>query len=190
MFSIWYSVVYIFIVATVISFLEIQIEGEHGWAKNLPCWRANPKWKITKFYSWFQGGKEVTGYHLALNTLELIIFHSPFFAGVSWNLLRELQILSCMPLFWLFQDFTWFVWNPFYGLKKFNRHSIKWHQKWIGSIPTDYLTGIAFSGIFVLLAVLLKNPGIIEWWLKTIILLMSLIIVSCVIQLIRKKNRL
>lgn len=30
---------YIFIMATVLAILEIQIEGKHGWAKNLPTWR-------------------------------------------------------------------------------------------------------------------------------------------------------
>ncbi len=185
MFSVWYSAVYVFVVATIISFLEIQIEGEHGWAKNLPCWRPNPEWKIVKFYSWFQGGKEITGYHLALNTLEFIIFHSPFFAGVSWNLVKELQILSCMPLFWLFQDFTWFVWNPYYGLKKFNRTSVGWHKKCIGPVPTDYLIGIAFSGIFALLATYSEGSEILFWWLKTIGILGGLTFLSCVIQLIK-----
>ena len=35
MFPIWYAV-NVFVFATIISFLEIQIEGKDGWAKNLP----------------------------------------------------------------------------------------------------------------------------------------------------------
>jgi len=184
MFPIWYAV-NVFVFATIISFLEIQIEGKNGWAKNLPCWRANKERLATKIYSWFQGGKEVTGYHLALNTLEFAIFHFPFFAGVSWNIVRELQIFSCLPLFWTFQDFTWFIWNPFYGLKKFNSQSIQWHKKWTGPVPTDYLLGIVFSGIFILVAMIFTGSTILLWWVTSLGILGGLTFISCIIQLIK-----
>jgi len=189
MFSIWYAV-NVFAIATIISFMEIQIEGKDGWAKNLPCWRANQANKdrlIIKIYSWFQGGKEVTGYHLALNALEIAIFHFPFFAGVSWNIVKELQTLSSLPLFWTFQDFTWFVWNPFYGLKKFNRQSIWWHKKWIGPVPTDYLIGLVSSGMFVLAAATLEGSKIFIWWTATLAILTGLTFVTCVIQTIKSR---
>jgi len=31
--------IYIFVMATVLALLEIQIEGANGWARNLPTWR-------------------------------------------------------------------------------------------------------------------------------------------------------
>lgn len=184
MFSIWF-VGYVFFFATIIALLEIQIEGENGWAKNLPCWRTNPEWIITKIYSWFQSGKPVTGYHLALNTLEVSIFHFPFFAGTNWSLIKELQILSCICLFWVYQDFLWFLWNPHYGLKRFKPQNIWWHKKWKGPIPTDYLYGVSFSLIFALLGVALKGQQSILWWVETISILSALTCFSYVIQPIR-----
>lgn len=184
MFSIWFTV-YVFIFATIISFLEIQIEGKDGWAKNLPCWRADRDRLMTRIYSWFQGGKEVTGYHLALNTLEVAIFHFPFFAGVSWNLVKELQILSCLPLFWSFQDFTWFVWNPFYGLNKFNARSVQWHKKWTGPVPTDYLVAVVFSGIFTAIAIVFGGQRVLIWWISSLGILGTLTLISYTTQLMR-----
>lgn len=46
------------IVAFTLAKLEIQIEGKHGWAENLPTWRIKNKW--TKI---FWGNQAYTGYH-------------------------------------------------------------------------------------------------------------------------------
>lgn len=182
MFSVNYSLVYVFLLATMISFLEIQIEGKDGWAKNLPCWRANPDWLITKFYSLFQGGKEVTGYHLTLNGLEVFIFHMSFFAGVEWSLAREIQTLSCLPLFWVNQDFLWFVWNPNYGLKKFKPGYVWWHKKWTGPIPIDYIPGMLISGAIALIGAFLANRKIIIWWAISFCAIESLVLISCILK--------
>lgn len=39
--------------ATVLALLEIQIEGEGGWAKNLPTWRPHPDNVIGKYRDHF-----------------------------------------------------------------------------------------------------------------------------------------
>lgn len=191
MFSYWYSL-YAFVIAVIISILEIQIEGKNGWAKNLPCWRPKQKRLPVKIISLFQGGKEVTGYHLALNLLEVAIFHFPFFAGADWNIARQMQILSCLPLFWILQDFTWFVWNPFYGLKRFNARSIPWHKKWAGPVPADYLVGILFSVIFAYGTMIFKGFPALKWWGVSALILAGAAAISCfasiVLQKIKSRN--
>jgi len=34
-----YQSIYLFVVALVLAFLEVQIEGKHGWASKLPTWK-------------------------------------------------------------------------------------------------------------------------------------------------------
>ena len=58
---------YFFLIAFILAHLEIQIEGPHGWAEKLPTWR----WDSPGVRRWF--GKPVTGYHLCLVTLILLV---------------------------------------------------------------------------------------------------------------------
>ncbi len=114
---------------------EIQIEGPEGWAAHLPTWRVENRW-TRLFYS----GKALTGYHLYVQLFVLVIVHLPFvlgFAGPSWR--GEARILSFMVLFWIFEDFLWFVLNPAFGLRRFRREHIPWHAPtWWGFMPRDY----------------------------------------------------
>ncbi|HLC88219.1 MAG TPA: hypothetical protein VJG66_04160 [Patescibacteria group bacterium] len=46
------------------------------------------------------------------------------------------------------EDYLWFVLNPAYGMAKFKRKYVTWHQQWIGIIPRVYLIGI-FLGLLL-----------------------------------------
>lgn len=63
--------IYLFITATVLAILEIQIEGKHGWAKNLPAWRPKGRNPAVRFYSRMMSGKEMTGYHFFISLMSL-----------------------------------------------------------------------------------------------------------------------
>lgn len=41
-------------------------------------------------------------------------------------------------LFWIAEDFLWFVLNPAYGLGRFTAADIPWHKHWLWLAPTDY----------------------------------------------------
>jgi hypothetical protein len=42
-------------------------------------------------------------------------------------------------LFWVLEDFLWFVLNPAFGLRRFRRDAIWWHaESWWGFMPRDY----------------------------------------------------
>ncbi|MBI4036842.1 hypothetical protein HY385_00245, partial [Candidatus Daviesbacteria bacterium] len=69
--------IYLFLMATVLAILEIQIEGKHGWAKNLPTWRPKSQSFFVKLYSKMMSGKEMTGYHLSMFSFVVLIFHLP-----------------------------------------------------------------------------------------------------------------
>ncbi len=151
MFTAGYAV-YLFVLFTVIALLEIQIEGKDGWAKNLPCWRPKTDSLAAKVYAGIMSGKELTGYHIFMFSLPLLILHLPFIAGIKWTLAKELQIVSVNYLFSVIWDFLWFVWNPYYGVERFKPQFISWHKKWLGPVPQDYLAGVGLSFILAAIA--------------------------------------
>lgn len=126
--------------------LEIEIEGEHGWAQNLPTWVYKPQWIIDLL-----GGKYPTGYHAILILLFLpAIFHIPVFF-TKWSIFKECISLGSFFFFIVIEDFMWFVSNPKFGLKKFNSRNKKiwWHKKWFGPLPDFYLEGMLIALILL-----------------------------------------
>ena len=42
-----------------------------------------------------------------------------------------------LMLFWIIEDFLWFVLNPAYGLARFTPVQIPWHHHWLFGVPTE-----------------------------------------------------
>lgn len=163
MFSISYGVG-LFLLCHFVAFVEIQAEGKFGWGKKFPCWRPDPNSLTAKRYEKLMGGKELTGYHIAMFSLFFFILHLPFFAGIFWTLVKELETVSAFFMAAAFWDFLWFVWNPEYGLKKFKPEFAGWHKHWILKLfPRDYPIGIAISAAFSLLVVIFFEETIAHW---------------------------
>ncbi|QQG43071.1 MAG: hypothetical protein HYW45_02575 [Candidatus Daviesbacteria bacterium] len=156
---------YLFAMATVLALLEIQIEGAHGWAKNLPTWRPHPGHPLAKIYAKFMSGKELTGYHSAMFIFVVLIFHLPYVFGLTFTLEHWLQTLSLFFIFIALWDFLWFVFNPYHPLKNFSKNNPN-HKAFFLGLPLDYYWAIAFS--FSLAAVaqfIFGFSGFISWWL-------------------------
>lgn len=117
------------------ALLEIQIEDGSGWAANLPTWRYEAAWTRRVL-----GARAITGYHLYFQLFIALMAHLPYLLGaapLSWPL--ELRILAFLVLFWVLEDFLWFVLNPAFGLRRFRREAIWWHApNWWGIMPRDY----------------------------------------------------
>lgn len=80
----------------------------------------------------------MTGYHAWIFPFMGLIFHLPYFFLDQWSWACELKILGGLVLFWIIEDFLWFVFNPGYGWAKFNKQNIPWHPRWILGLPLDY----------------------------------------------------
>lgn len=154
---------YIFIVATVLAVLEIQIEGAAGWAKNLPTWRPKGTWYV-KLYERIMSGREFTGYHLTMFSFVFLIFHLPYVFGLPFNLDQELRTISFFFMFMVLWDFLWFVLNPHYPLSRFKKEHILWHKKWALGAPIDYYGGVIASLLVII------PTGDFLWWLTNITL--------------------
>jgi hypothetical protein len=148
---------YIFLLAVVLAILEIQIEGAHGWAKNLPTWRPTGTW-YTKLYTKIMSGREFTGYHLTMFSFVFLIFHLPYVFGLTFTIDHWLRTLSFFMIFIVLWDFLWFVLNPHYPLSGFKKEHIWWHKKWIFGAPVDY-----YGGVIVSLLVIIPT-GDLYWW--------------------------
>lgn len=126
---------FLIITSILFALVEIQIEGSEGWAAKLPTWKIENKW-TRKFY----GARPLTGYHLYVQLFLFFLIHIPFGLNiVPFNFMIELRLLSFMILFWVLEDFLWFVINPAFGLKKFKPEFIWWHApNWYKFMPRDY----------------------------------------------------
>ena len=125
--------------------VEIQIEGDCGWAENLPTWRIERHWLLDIFW----GGRPMTGYHAWAFSFMALVFHLSVFLGGKWTLPLEARILGSLMLFWACEDFLWFVINPAFGIRKFRPEHIPWHKHWCWGVPVDYLVFTVFGGLLI-----------------------------------------
>lgn len=116
--------------------VEINIEGSQGWAASLPTWRIEQHWLLDIFW----GGRPMTGYHAWIFSFVFLMFHFPIFLFTTWSWALEARILACVMLFWIVEDFLWFLLNPAFGLERFAAGGIPWHKHWFWFAPTDYWT--------------------------------------------------
>ncbi|MEK7287157.1 MAG: hypothetical protein AAB091_01175 [Elusimicrobiota bacterium] len=145
---------YLFSACWILAQIEIQIEAKHGWAEKLPTWRLSSPWllKITN-------GKPVTGYHFYLNCFLLLIMHFPLIFN-EFSRPLEAKILSSFFFMTIVWDFQWFVWNPFWGARRFLTEHIWWFPKKILGFPLEYYTG---AGSSLAATLILWNQGLGEW---------------------------
>jgi hypothetical protein len=117
------------------ALLEIQIEGNAGWAANLPTWRVENRWTRRLL-----GGRPLTGYHLYAQLFVLIAVHLPFgLRFAPWSLRAEGRAIAFLILFWILEDFLWFILNPGYRLRGFRRSRVDWHAgAWWWIMPREY----------------------------------------------------
>ena len=119
-------VFFLFGYALLFAAVEIEIEGEHGWAERLPTWfRVKPLY--ARAYGVFMRGKPLTGYHMVMFVLPLWSFHLGFIGGVPWTWATEATVLSAYVLWVVIWDFLWFLLNPRYGWRRFRR-SAPWRH--------------------------------------------------------------
>ena len=130
-----FIVVYLLVTALVFARLEIQIEGPNGWAANLPTWRISNRW--TKL---FFGSRPLTGYHFWMLIFVFLMVHAPLVLQTSlWSWGMELRVVAFYIMFFLAEDFLWFVLNPAFGIRRFRREHIWWHApQWWWVMPRDY----------------------------------------------------
>jgi hypothetical protein len=143
-----FTVAWALLLAYFFANVEIQIEGAAGWATSLPTWRIEHHWLLDIFW----GGRAMTGYHAWVFPFMGLFFHFPLIFTGHWSWRAEARVLGCVMLFWVSEDFLWFVLNPAYGLAHFGPQWVPWHKHWLGPAPTDYWASILIAVLFLWLS--------------------------------------
>lgn len=125
---------FVVVLAFFFAQVEIQIEGSAGWAANLPTWRVERHWLLDIFW----GGRPMTGYHAWVFSFMALVFHLPSVLLGRWSWQIELRILGALALFWICEDWFWFVFNDAYGVARFAPEFAPWHKYWVLGVPADY----------------------------------------------------
>lgn len=131
--------------AYIFAQVEIHIEGDAGWAANLPTWRIEEHWLLDLFW----GGRAMTGYHAWAFLFIATFFHFPLCFMGKWSLMLEARVVASIMLFWIVEDFLWFIFNPAFGWKKFEQEKVSWHKNWAFGAPVEYwLFSVASALLF------------------------------------------
>ena len=100
----------------------------------------------------FWGGRPMTGYLAWVFPFVALFFHLPVVFNGQWSWRIEARIIACIMVFWLVEDFLWFVLNPAYGIAKFTPANVPWHIHWTAFAPTDYWTMSAAAVVLFFLS--------------------------------------
>jgi hypothetical protein len=139
--------VWVVLMAIAFAKVEIQIEGAAGWAASLPTWRIEKHWLLDIFW----GSRPMTGYHAWVFTFMALSFLAPLAFNGGWARRDLLLGLAGLMLFWVAEDFLWFLLNPSYGWVGFDPAHVPWHKRWWWGAPVDYWLGL--GGVALLLRV-------------------------------------
>lgn len=99
-----------------------------------------PTWRVENhpLLDIFWGGRPLTGYHAWVFAFMAMAFHLPIFMKGCFSWKFEARILGSLMMFWILEDFIWFILNPAFGVEKFMPEFVPWHKHWILGMPTDY----------------------------------------------------
>lgn len=128
------TLAFVVLLAYFFANVEIHIEGDAGWAANLPTWRIEEHWLLDLLW----GGRAMTGYHAYVFSFIAIFFHAPVFLMAQWSWQLEARIAASIMLFWIIEDYLWFVINPAFGWRRFRADLVAWHRHWAFGAPIDY----------------------------------------------------
>ena len=118
------NILFVITTSFIYSLIEIELEAKNGWMANIPT--AN-----TVFF----GGKYLTLYHVYM--IIMIIMMVCFQNRMEFTINGFLHSASYVFLFLLLEDVLWFIYNPYFTIKKYKQEHIWWHasQPWIMGIP-------------------------------------------------------
>lgn len=142
--------IYTLITSFAIAKLEIQIEGEFGWAEKLPTWRLK-NWVTNLF-----GQSHITGYHTWLTVSIFLLSHMGFVIGLPWSVSTELMLTAFFLIGTIIEDYLWFILNPHYGWDKFSAYHINWHKWAWEKIPMMYINCACIALVLIAISFLVK----------------------------------
>lgn len=145
--------------ALLFALVEIEIEGKHGWAMNLPTWfRRKPLY--ARVFAFLLSGKPLTGYHAVMFFIPFTSFHVGLAFGQPWSWGLEARLVASYLVWNVTWDFLWFLLNPAFGWARFRKGEIWWHGgAWVGRLPIDYVNALWLSFVVAALPWLMRGSA-------------------------------
>jgi hypothetical protein len=138
-------ILYLILIAACHAKMERTIESdEGGWGKNLPCKKIEHPILILII------GKHIMQYHLWMLILFILIFHIPFIF-IDWSIKKELIVLGLYCLYWVIEDFMWFVESKDYGIMKLFKKECEWHKRYTAGLPRSYFYGLIMGFLLLII---------------------------------------
>jgi len=142
--------IYVFALGILWALVMASAEGPIGWGGNGNIMKSN-KW-LFNCLKLFTFGRPLH----PLPLFAIITFTISFAFPAIWNYSKDLpfsvlawgELVAYFALFAIHEDFIWFLVNPHFGLKKFNKIDAAWHPRWFLGLPIDYWIGISVFGLF------------------------------------------
>lgn len=136
---------FLYVLAVLFAAFEIEAEGKYGWGEKFPTW-----YRVSGFVARVYGtftNKPLTGYHAALFFVPIMVFLWPMVATSTMSWHGVLSALSAYFAWVVVWDYSWFIMNPHYGVKKFRRNNVWWFSRelWIGPVPEGYIAAWMMS---------------------------------------------
>ena len=167
---------FILFISLIYALIEIEIEGKNGWMKNLPT----PY--VVKL-----GDKNMTLYHLYMLLFIIIVVIYQNKTELSIN--SFLYSASNVLLFLFLEDILWFIYNPFFTIKKYTKKDIWWHsnQPWLFGLPMHNYTISIFC---VMISYITNNFNVIYSLLLSYATIgLSILIAPCYHRLYHKLHK-
>lgn len=153
----------LFVWAFGLAGVEVEIEGAYGWAERMPTWYLK-RGRVGKVYGMVMGHRPLTGYHVYVFIIPVVLLNLPFVYGVDWSLAGELRVFATYFALAVVWDYLWFVLNPAYTVRRFQRGNVWWfEQPWIGRFPLDYFLGVGLSIVLAALAAWSAGSSRVLW---------------------------
>ena len=168
------AILFIIVHATTFSWLEVEMEGAHGWAVNMPTSCAFAGW---------------TWYHIAMNILIFLTvasisntYRAKFKNSWEQYLASILLWAFRVVVYFCIEDIMWFVINKHYGIRKYTKNNVFWHADKMWFLGTIFLNWVALFGTLVLGCIEIASTGKFTV-VREIVITIVFLAIACLISL-------
>ena len=104
-----HDLLFVLLTSLVYSLIEVELEGKNGWMTKIPTAKVV-----------YMGGKHMTLYHIYM--ILMITLSVGYQNNMQYTIPSFLYSASYVFLFLLLEDFLWFVFNPYFTIKRYKKH--------------------------------------------------------------------
>jgi hypothetical protein len=144
--------IHTFVFGVIWAFVMVNAEGNDGWG-------GKSGWRLRKDQlPWLR----ILTFGRPINFLPVfacLTFFGTYLLVPAWSYAHNVpfstaawgELIVYFLLFFIIEDYIWFLVNPGFGAGKFSKKFVPWHPYWILGMPFDYwfaVAAILFCGVY------------------------------------------